>query len=141
MSANETRREFLQAGLAGALGTVETRPLDLVEAYGTIANNGVHEPARMILEIRDQQGNVVYRAPDAGKRALSAGAAYQVTDILRGNTNPRVNPFWGPKLAIRNGPHGERRPAAAAGRPGAGTRISSTPTRSSTPTSAAIAST
>lgn len=107
------KKAFLQAGLAGALGTVETRPLDLVEAYGTIANNGVHQPARMILEIRDQQGNVVYRAPDAGKRALAAGAAYQVTDILRGNTNPGVNPFWGPKLAIRNGPRGERRPAAA----------------------------
>jgi membrane peptidoglycan carboxypeptidase len=107
------KRAFVQAGLAGALGTVETRPLDLIEAYGTIANDGVHEPARMILEIQDQNGKVVYRAPDAGKRALSASAAYQVTDILRGNTNPSVNPIWAAKLAIRNGPHGERRPAAA----------------------------
>ena len=89
------------------------RPLDLVEAYGTIANDGVHEPARMILEIQDQNGKVVYRAPDAGKRALSATAAYQVTDILKGNTNPAVNEIWADKLAIRNGPHGERRPAAA----------------------------
>ena len=47
------------AGLAGALGTVEVRPLDLVSAYGTIANGGVHEPARMILEIKDPHGNVV----------------------------------------------------------------------------------
>ncbi len=107
------KRAFVQAGLAGALGTVETRPLDLVEAYGTIANDGVHEPARMILEIQDQNGKVVYRAPDAGKRALSASAAYQVTDILKGNTNPAVNEIWAAKLAIRNGPHGERRPAAA----------------------------
>jgi membrane peptidoglycan carboxypeptidase len=107
------KRAFVQAGLAGALGTVETRPLDLIEAYGTIANNGVHEPARMILEIQDQTGKVVYRAPDAGKRALSATAAYQVTDILKGNTNPAINEIWAAKLAIGNGPHGERRPAAA----------------------------
>ena len=103
---------FMAAGLAGALGTVEVRPLDLVSAYGTIANGGVHEPPRMILEIQDRTGKVVWRAPDAGKRAMSAAAAYQVTDILKGNTNPSVNPIWAAKLAIRNGPGGTRRPAA-----------------------------
>ena len=103
---------FMAAGLAGALGTVEVRPLDLVAAYGTIANGGVHEPTRMILEIQDRNGKVVWRAPDAGQRAMSAAAAYQVTDILKGNTNPSVNPIWAAKLAIRNGPHGTRRPAA-----------------------------
>ena len=103
---------FMAAGLAGALGTVEVRPLDLVSAYGTIANGGVHEPARMILEIQDRTGKVVWKAPDAGKRAMSAAAAYQVTDILKGNTNPSVNPIWAAKLAIRNGPGGTRRPAA-----------------------------
>src|SRR5699024_7617566 len=41
------REAFLQAGLAGAIGTVEVRPLDLTSAYGTIANGGVHVPPRM----------------------------------------------------------------------------------------------
>ena len=40
---------YLQAGLAGALGTVEVRPLDLTSAYGTLANDGVRVPPRMIL--------------------------------------------------------------------------------------------
>jgi membrane carboxypeptidase/penicillin-binding protein len=53
-----------------------------------------------------------WQAPEAGKRAMSAAAAYQVTDILKGNTNPSVNPIWAAKLAIRNGPDGTRRPAA-----------------------------
>ena len=35
---------FLQAGLAGAIGTVETRPLDLTSAFGSIANGGAHVP-------------------------------------------------------------------------------------------------
>ena len=42
------REAFLQAGLAGALGTVETTPLDLTTAYATIANGGVRVAPRMI---------------------------------------------------------------------------------------------
>ena len=52
------------------------------------------------------------RAPRSSPRAsacLSAGAAYIVTDILAGNTDKKVNPFWG-KWAIYNGK--TRRPAA-----------------------------
>ena len=49
-------RLFLQAGLAGALGTVEVTPLDLTSAYGAIANGGARVPPRMILEIRDRDG-------------------------------------------------------------------------------------
>ena len=61
---------FMQAGLAGALGTVEVRPLDLASAYGTLANGGVRVPPRMILEIRTADGKVVWKAPPAeGERA------------------------------------------------------------------------
>jgi membrane peptidoglycan carboxypeptidase len=106
------KQAFLNAGLAGALGTVEVSPLDLTTAYATIANGGVHMPTRMILEIDDQNGNVVWKAPDTGTRALSAAAAYQVTDILRGNTDPSINPIWAAHTSIHNGPGGSRRPAA-----------------------------
>ena len=65
-------KAFRQAGLAGAIGTVEVRPLDLTSAFGTIANGGVRMPPRMILEIRDASGTTVWKAPDApGKRAIS----------------------------------------------------------------------
>ena len=57
------RKAFLQAGLAGALGTVEVRPLDLTSAYGALANGGVRVPPRMILEVRSADGRVVWRAP------------------------------------------------------------------------------
>ena len=46
--------------------------------------------------------------PPAGTPVVSPQAAYIVTDILAGNTNPNVNPFWG-KFAI-DSPDG-RRPA------------------------------
>ena len=108
------RKAFLQAGLAGALGTVEVRPIDLTSAYGTIANGGVRVPPRMVLEIRGSDGRVVWEAPKPdGERAISAQSAFLVTDILAGNTDPRQNEIWAAKLALRNGPGGSRRPAAA----------------------------
>jgi membrane peptidoglycan carboxypeptidase len=107
------KKAFLQAGLAGAIGTVELRPLDLTSAYGALGNGGVRVPTRMILEVRDASGAVVYRAPaPKGVQAVSRQAAYLVTDILQGNTDKRQNPIWSAALEIHNGPHGEHRPVA-----------------------------
>ncbi|MBA2382904.1 MAG: transglycosylase domain-containing protein, partial [Chloroflexi bacterium] len=104
---------FMQSGLAGAIGTVEVRPIDLTSAFGTLANGGVHVPTRMILEVRDASGKVVYKAPKPkAVQAVSRPAAFLMTDILQGNTEPRQNPIWSAALELRNGPHGEHRPAA-----------------------------
>jgi membrane peptidoglycan carboxypeptidase len=105
---------FLQSGLAGALGTVEVRPLDLTSAYGTIANGGVHNAPRMVLEVRTADGRVVWKAPEpAGTKAISPAAAYLVTDILAGNTDPAQNDIWAAKLQLRGPGGSKRRPAAA----------------------------
>jgi membrane peptidoglycan carboxypeptidase len=104
---------FLQAGLSAAIGTVEVRPLDLTAAYGALGNGGARVPTRMILEVRDPSGEVVYRAPKSkGAQAVSKQAAFLTTDILQGNTVPKQNPIWAAALEIRNGPHGEHRPIA-----------------------------
>ena len=106
------RDAFLQAGLAGALGTVEVTPLDLTTAYAGIANGGVAVTPRMILEIQAADGSTLWQAPEpAGEQAISPETAYLVTDILQGNTDSRQNPIWAEKLALR-GPDGERRPTA-----------------------------
>ena len=69
------REAYLQAGLAGALGTVEVRPVDLTSAYGALANGGVRVPPRMILKIEAPDGKVVWQAPDGQGhgRGLAAG--------------------------------------------------------------------
>ena len=93
------------------IGTLELHPIDLLGAYGTIANGGTLMPRRMIRSIVGPDGEKIY--PDGskpkGKRVISAQAAYIVTDILAGNTDVKVNPFWG-EWAIRDG--SRRRPAA-----------------------------
>ena len=105
---------FLQSGLAGAIGTVEVRPIDLVAAFGAFGNAGVRQPTRMILEVRAPDGSLVYEAPKPdGVEAVSAETAFLISDILAGNSDPRVNEAWGTVLQTRNGPEGERRPVAA----------------------------
>lgn len=101
------------AGLSIALGVQEVRPVDLVTAYGTLANGGLKVGHTTILSVRDQAGASLAGVPDyqppKGEPVASPQAAFIVTDILKGNTNPQVNPFWG-KFAL-TGPKNVRRPA------------------------------
>jgi membrane peptidoglycan carboxypeptidase len=107
------RDAFLASGLSGAIGTVEVRPLDLTAAYGAFGNAGVLIPPRMIVEVQDTRGNVIWKAPEAeGRQAVSPETAYLVTDILKGNTDGRQNPFWSDVLEVLNGPEKERRQVA-----------------------------
>jgi len=107
---------FMQAGLAGAIGTVETRPIDLTGAFGAIANGGLKVPTRLIRSINGPDGTVTWQAPDPATgsvQAISPQAAFLITDILNGNTDPSQNRFWAATLELNNGKGGARRPAAA----------------------------
>ncbi|HEY6571530.1 MAG TPA: transglycosylase domain-containing protein [Candidatus Limnocylindrales bacterium] len=98
-----------------SIGTLGTHPIDMISAYGAIANGGVLMPRHMIRKVLDENGTQVWPLNDAkpsGKRVASRGAAYIMTDILAGNTQLSVNPFWG-KWRITDGVSGSRvRPAA-----------------------------
>jgi len=94
------------------IGTLEVHPIDLLGAYGMVANNGRLMPRTIITKVLDEDLEPIYPLTDkkpAGKQVASKQAAYIVTDILAGNTDMKVNPFWGVH-AIYDG--GRRRPAA-----------------------------
>lgn len=100
------------AGAAIAIGTVEVHMIDLISAFGAIANSGVLVPRTTILEVRNPAGEKIWplaATPAAGQRVVSAQAAFITTDILASNTDPAQNPFWS-KRAIMDGK--VRRPAA-----------------------------
>jgi membrane peptidoglycan carboxypeptidase len=105
---------FRQAGLSAAIGTVEVRPLDLTAAYGVLANGGRLAPPRTILTVDGPDGQPVWSAgkPDS-EEVLDPRAAFLVTEIIAGNTDPKQNPVWARVLRLGNGPGGKRRPAAA----------------------------
>jgi len=98
-----------------SIGTLEVHPIDMISAFGTIANGGVLMPRHGILRILDSNGAQVWPQADVpvtGERVVSRQAAYVITDILAGNTIDKVNPFWA-KWKITDGVSGSKsRPAA-----------------------------
>lgn len=100
-----------RAGASIGIGTLELHYIDLISAYGAIANGGVLMPRTAILSVADGDGKAVW--PPAGKKpagsqAISAQSAWIMQDILASNTDPKHNPFWS-RRAIYDG--SRRRPA------------------------------
>ena len=84
-------------GVSIGIGTVEVRPADLVSAYGAIADAGTLVQRSMILSVTDSKGNVVWSLknnPTATTHPTTPQAAYIMTDMLKGNTDPSQNNWW-----------------------------------------------
>src|SRR5262249_47062909 len=68
------------------IGTLEVHPIDMISAYGAIANGGKLMPRTYILKVVDPKGNVIYPDPagkaPVGKKVVSPQTAYILTDIL-----------------------------------------------------------
>jgi len=75
------------AGLPTALGAVEVRLFDMVNAYATLANNGRRVDPYSILFIEDSKGNEIYRADTSprGDQIVQPELAYLITSILSDN--------------------------------------------------------
>ena len=100
-------------GVSIGIGTAEVHMIDLVSAYGAIANSGVLMPRTTILKVVDADGNQIYPVSPgaaAGKRVASTQASYIMTNILASNTDPAQNPFWSARAITDK--DGTRRPAA-----------------------------
>ena len=94
-----------------ALELANQAPLTFSQTRAPLERHYV--PTRMILEVKDATGKVIYHAPDPQPtQVVSPQAAYLVTDILAGNTDPRQNPIWAAPLELRNGPGHRHRPTA-----------------------------
>lgn len=91
-------------GLALTLGSVEVTLLELTNAYATLARLGIARPLRFLESERVAEG----------RRVLSDGAAYLVTDILADTTRlglipPGRSANGGPRMAWKTGTsHGHR---------------------------------
>jgi penicillin-binding protein 1A len=67
------------------LGTEAVTPLEMTDAYATFADEGVRHAPQAISSVSFPDGKVV-RARVHGVRAIPAGVAYVVDQILQGNT-------------------------------------------------------
>lgn len=71
-----------QAGLASAIGGCGVRQVDLVNGYGAIARGGVYMKQSSVLEVKNVNGDSLYKWTSDSKRILDPQATYIVTDIL-----------------------------------------------------------
>lgn len=64
---------------------VAATPIQIAAAYGAIANDGVLLAPTLIREVRDPEGEVLYRhRPEPVRRVVSPAVARQLRDLLRG---------------------------------------------------------
>lgn len=65
------------------LGTEDVTLLEMVSAYSTIPNEGVHMKPRMVTKIVDKNGNVIYENKAEGEKVLEYEEAFLVREMLR----------------------------------------------------------
>ena len=65
------------------LGTEDVSLLEMVSAYSTIPNEGVHMKPRIVTRIEDKDGNIIYKNEPKGEKVLSYEEAFLVREMLR----------------------------------------------------------
>ena len=105
-----TWKDPVNYGLSLTLGGGEVRMIDMAQAYGTLANQGITVPINPILRVEDYQGNVIFdldleqlekdfnylhtHSREAGrgelKRTMDRAPAYLVSHIMQDNDARRM---------------------------------------------------
>lgn len=80
----DTERE----GLALALGTASTSPLNMAAAYAMIANKGIYHKPTFYTKVMDASGKTVIEAKKEEKRVMSEENAFILTSILQDVVKP-----------------------------------------------------
>ncbi len=81
-----------------ALGSSDVTLEELVNAYCTPVNNGIHREPVLVTRIVDRDGNVLYTAPEEEKRVQSPENAFLTQQLLMGGmsgTSSRLRSYVG----------------------------------------------
>jgi penicillin-binding protein 1A len=79
----EAPLESVPAEAIGGLA-IGVTPLEMADAYATLANGGIHHAPTAIARVEFPTGKVDEPDPDTGDRVLTEGEAYDVTKLLEG---------------------------------------------------------
>lgn len=64
------------------LGASDVNLFELVNAYGTVANNGTHVEPILVTHVVDRKGNIVFQAEPKSQKVLSDEAAFYMQKLL-----------------------------------------------------------
>ena len=111
-------RSFIDPVYAMCLGTFESNVFEMVSAYSTFANEGVHNDPIFVTRIEDRQGNVISNFSNHSQDAISKQTAYTMLTMLKrvitGGTGGRMVWKYGFKdmdIAGKTGTSNENRDA------------------------------
>ncbi|KQB91622.1 Penicillin-binding protein 2D [Geobacillus sp. PA-3] len=76
-----------------ALGTSPVKMIDMVAAYGTIANYGKKAGPVFIKKVVDANGNVLYEHKPASEQVLDRDAAFVTAHLMTGMFDPKLNGY------------------------------------------------
>jgi penicillin-binding protein 1A len=79
----EAPLESVPAEAIGGL-RIGVTPLEMADAYATLANGGIHHDPTAVSRVEFPSGKVDEAGSDSGERVLSEGEAYEVTELLKG---------------------------------------------------------
>jgi penicillin-binding protein 1A len=79
----EAPLESVPAEAIGGLA-IGVTPLEMADAYATLASGGIHHEPTAIGRVEFPTGKVDEPSPDSGDRVLTEGEAYDVTKLLEG---------------------------------------------------------
>ena len=80
-------RSYIDPVPALALGSSESNVFELVSAFSTFANQGVHTDAIFVTRIDDRQGNLIASFIPQSQDAISERTAYTMLTMLQGVVN------------------------------------------------------
>ena len=66
------------------LGTVELNPLEITNAYGTLASEGIKHEPYFIEKITDISGNILYEHKDSSEVVLNKSTTFILNEMLKG---------------------------------------------------------
>jgi penicillin-binding protein 1A len=79
----EAPLESVPAEAIGGL-RIGVTPLEMADAYATLANGGIHHDPTAVSRVEFPNGKVDEAGADDGERVLTEGEAYDVTELLKG---------------------------------------------------------
>lgn len=81
------------------LGSIGVSPLEMAEAYATIANGGTHHETVCIDHIDNLKGETIYQSDTSGERVLTPEVSFAATKVMEGV----ITNGTGTEAAIANG--------------------------------------
>lgn len=78
---------------SAALGTSNVKLIEMVNAYGRLANGGKASEAIFIEKVKNHQGEVIYEAPKFTEQVLDRDQTFILTSMLTGIFNTKLNGY------------------------------------------------